>query len=36
MELIGIAALFVVLSLLAALPLVGLLSLVESQSRRQR
>ncbi|GAA0508411.1 hypothetical protein GCM10011581_19610 [Saccharopolyspora subtropica] len=35
MELIGIAALFVGLALLAALPLMGLLTLAEATSRRQ-
>ncbi|MGP4018564.1 hypothetical protein [Saccharopolyspora sp. 5N708] len=35
MELIGIAALFTGLALLAALPLVALLALVEMTSQRQ-
>lgn len=35
MELIGIAAIFVGLALLAALPLVALLAFVEATSQRQ-
>ncbi|MDA3629729.1 hypothetical protein [Saccharopolyspora oryzae] len=35
MELIGFAALFIGLALLAALPLVALLSLVETTSKRE-